>query len=340
MSLPLWYNGTQPMPGFKKWTEILGIELTPVSHTEKLVSALGGFAGIVSILFITQHFVGNASALIVASMGASAVLLFAVPHGALSQPWPVLGGHVISACIGVTCASVIPWPFIAASLAVGLAIGVMYYLRCIHPPGGATALSAVMSGAGVHALGYQFVITPVLLNALVILAIALLFNYPFAWRRYPAFLATRRTQQREKAAGRAHYSAIAHEDLVFALSQIDSFVDIPEDDLLRIYELATGRERQRRFDPARILTGHYYSNGQSSAAWSVRQVVDASPGSDLHRDMVVYKVVAGTGRRGSGVLTRAEFGDWAREEVMRDGDDWKRVTGDITGDLPEPGNAQ
>lgn len=314
------------MSSMKKWTEFLGIELTPVTHTERLVSALGGFAGIVSILFISEHFVGAASALIVASMGASAVLLFAVPHGALSQPWPVLGGHVISACIGVTCASVIPQPFIAAGLAVGLAIGVMYYLRCIHPPGGATALSAVLSGESVHALGYQFAITPVLLNALVILAVAVLFNYPFAWRRYPAALVYRREQPADTPADRMQYSSIAHEDLVYALSQIDSYVDISEDDLLRIYALATGKERQRRFDPARILPGHYYSNGQHSDSWSVRQIVEASPGRDRERDMVVYKVVAGAGHRGSGVLTRVEFAAWAREELIRDGDDWKRVS--------------
>jgi CBS domain-containing membrane protein len=314
------------MPNMKKWTEILGIELTPVSHTEKLVSALGGLAGIVSILFITDHFVGSASALIVASMGASAVLLFAVPHGALSQPWPVLGGHVISACIGVTCAGAIPQPFLAAGLAVGLAIGVMYYLRCIHPPGGATALSAVIGGESVHALGYQFVITPVLLNALVILAVAVLFNFLFAWRRYPAALASHRPPPSSEDANRMQYSPIAHEDLVYALSQIDSFVDISEDDLLRIYMLATGKERQRHFDPDQILPGRYYSNGQHSDDWSVRQVVDASPGRDPGKDMVVYQVVAGAGRRGSGVLTRAEFADWTREELIRDGDDWKRVS--------------
>jgi CBS domain-containing membrane protein len=316
------------MPDMKKWTEFLGIELTHVSHTERLVSALGGFAGIVSILLISQHFVGPASALIVASMGASAVLLFAVPHGTLAQPWPVFGGHVVSACIGVTCAGVISQPFLAASLAVGLAIGVMYYLRCIHPPGGATALSAVVGGESVHALGYQFVITPVLLNVLVILAVAVLFNYPFAWRRYPASLvsfASRRAPLPERGADRTHYSPIAHEDMVYALSQIDSFVDISEEDLLRIYALATGKGRQRRFDPAGILPGHYYSNGQHSDNWSVRQIVDASPGVDPEKDMVVYKVVAGTGHRGSGVLKRAEFADWAREELTRDGDGWKRV---------------
>jgi CBS-domain-containing membrane protein len=312
-------------PGMKKWTEIFGIELAPVSHAEKLVSALGSFTGIVLVLLITRHFVGSTSELVVASIGASAVLLFAVPHGALAQPWPVLGGHVISACIGVICARFIPQPLLAASLAVGLATGVMYYLRCIHPPGGATALSAVMGGEGVHALGYQFVITPVLLNVLVILVVAVLFNFLFTWRRYPASLASRRAQPSDRAADKMHYSPIAHEDLVYALSQIDSFVDISEDDLLRIYALATGKERQRRFDPARILPGHYYSNGQHSDSWSVRQIVDASFGRDPERDMVVYKVVAGAGRRGSGVLTRAEFADWAREELLRDGDSWERV---------------
>jgi CBS-domain-containing membrane protein len=312
----------------KKWRELLGVEQAPVSHAEKLVSALGGFAGIVSILLITQHFVGPGGTLIVASMGASAVLLFAVPHGALSQPWPVLGGHLLSACIGVSCARVIPQPFLAASLAVGLAIGVMYYLRCIHPPGGATALSAVVGGASVHALGYQFVITPVLLNVLVILAVAMLFNYPFAWRRYPAALVSRHAQPPDTTPDRLPYSPIAHEDMVYALSQIDSFVDISEEDLLRIYALATGKERQRCFDAARILPGHYYSNGQHSGNWSVRQIVDASPGGDPEKDMVVYKVVAGAGRRGSGVLTRAEFADWAREELARDGDAWKRVSAD------------
>jgi CBS-domain-containing membrane protein len=92
-----------------------------------------------------------------------------VPHGQLAQPWAVLGGHVISAIIGVTCAQVIANEILAASAAVGLAVGAMYYLGCIHPPGGATALSAVVGGESVHALGYHFVITPVLMNVVVIL---------------------------------------------------------------------------------------------------------------------------------------------------------------------------
>jgi CBS-domain-containing membrane protein len=121
-------------------------------------------------------------------MGASAVLLFAVPHGALSQPWPVLGGHVISALIGVSCAKFIPLPLLAAAFSVALAIGAMHYLNCIHPPGGATALSAVIGGDAIHQLGFQYVLTPVLLNTIIVLIVAILFNYPFHWRRYPLAL--------------------------------------------------------------------------------------------------------------------------------------------------------
>jgi CBS domain-containing membrane protein len=94
------------------------------------------------------------AALIVASMGASAVLLFAVPHAPLSQPWPLIGGHVVSALVGVICAKVILNAPLAAALAVSLAIGSMHYFRCIHPPGGVTALTAVIGGASVDSLDY------------------------------------------------------------------------------------------------------------------------------------------------------------------------------------------
>lgn len=140
-----------------------------------------------AVVLISQSQLGiTGSASIIASMGSSAVLLFAVPHGPLSQPWSVFGGHLVSAIVGVTCVKLIPAPMLAAALAVALAIGAMHYLRCVHPPGGATALGAVVGGDAVHQLGYQFVITPVMLNATTILLVALLFNAPFPWRRYPA----------------------------------------------------------------------------------------------------------------------------------------------------------
>jgi CBS domain-containing membrane protein len=303
----------------------LGIEAGITSHTERIVSALGGFLVILMIFHISRFFLGTGDILlIVPSMGASAVLLFAVPHGALSQPWNVLGGHVISAMIGVSCALLLAEPFIAASLGVGLAIGAMYYLRCIHPPGGATALTAVIGGETTHALGYQFVLTPMLLNALVMVLVAVLFNYFFKWRRYPALLAQRGRPPAAEVESHAA-GAIRHEDLVVALSEIDSFIDVSEDDLLRIYELATGKAEQHHLSPAEIIPGHYYSNDAFGSEWSVRQIVDESPHASPEKDMVVYKVTAGAGERKSGVLTRSEFARWARQEVSRDGANWKRV---------------
>jgi CBS-domain-containing membrane protein len=172
------------LAGLRGWAGV-GKDLS--TNAEKLLATMGGLLGILGVALVSQSQLGLAgSTSIIASMGSSAVLLFAVPHGPLSQPWSVFGGHLISAIVGVTCAKLIADPMLAAAIAVGAAIGAMHYLRCIHPPGGATALGAVLGGDVVHQLGYQFVITPVMLNALTILLVALLFNAPFAWRRYPA----------------------------------------------------------------------------------------------------------------------------------------------------------
>jgi CBS domain-containing membrane protein len=298
-----------------------------VSHTERLVSTAGGCIAIYAILVISSHYLGSeGTLLIVPSMGASAVLLFAVPHGALSQPWNVFGGHLFSAVIGVACFQLVPDLFAAAALAVGLAIGAMYYLRCIHPPGGATALAAVIGGDTTHALGYHFVLTPVLENVLVILFVAVLFNMPFGWRRYPVWLIRQREPELPVTDhGKPGQRMIEHADLVTALAEIDSFIDVSEEDLLRIYEIATGQAQARTIPVGRILPGHFYSNGDDGNEWSVRQIVDAPEQNSPNRNMVVYKVVAGHGLNGTGMVTRNEFARWARYELERDNDNWKRI---------------
>jgi len=268
-------NGTAPTVVISTLANTLGIETSPVSHTERLVSALGSLLVIASIIFITRATLDSTAALlIVPSMGASAVLLFAIPHGALSQPWNVFAGHLLSALVGVSCAMLFSNEIIAASMAVGIAVGVMHYTRCIHPPGGATALAAVIGGEATQALGYQFVVTPVLINVLVMLVVAIAFNACFPWRRYPAWLANRGRQP--VVAARDTRKSIEHADLVAALGQIDSIIDVSEQDLLRIYDLATGTAEQRHLQPQQVGLGHYYSNGESGADWSVRQVVDES----------------------------------------------------------------
>ncbi len=209
----------------------IGVELDPVSWTEKFVSVLGGVAAILLIVTISQHALHlTGSSMLIASMGASAVLLFAVPHGQLSQPWPVVAGHLFSAVIGVTCAKLLPYPPLAAACAVGLSIGVMHQFKCIHPPGGATALTAVIGGEGVQQLGYEFVWSPVALNVIVIVAVAVAFNYLFQWRKYPASL-----NRRQKSP--ALSQEISHDEVVAALRRLDSFVDVTEDDLVRLYHI-------------------------------------------------------------------------------------------------------
>ena len=211
--------------------KILGIELDEVSLKERLLSGLGGTLAILCVLLVSEQALGLTGAtMVVASMGASAVLLFAVPHGQLSQPWPVAGGQLLSALIGVTCARVVDQRTVAAALAVGLAITAMHLGRCIHPPGGATALSAVLGGPAVADLGYSYVARPVLLNVCCLLVVAVLFNALLPWRRYPAALQPR-------PAMRHPADAPTHDEVVAALRSLDSFVDITEDDLVRLVDL-------------------------------------------------------------------------------------------------------
>jgi CBS domain-containing membrane protein len=228
----------------------LGFDLNPATHHEKIISALGGCVGIFVVFTVSNWLLGAGQAIyIIPSMGASAVLLFAVPHSALAQPWNVLGGHTISAAAGVLCAQFIPGEGVAAAASVGLAIGAMYYARCIHPPGGATALVAVIGGEQIRALGLDYIISPILLNAVIILIVAFSFNYLFNWRRYPAYLTLK---DRKSTTSTEDYDSISHADLVYALSEIDSFIDVSEEDLLRIYKLATGRSVTAREQVSRI----------------------------------------------------------------------------------------
>lgn len=216
----------------------------PASHGERLLSALGAFLGMLGVLVISHAVLDTqGTALVVTSMGASAVLLFAAPHSPLSQPWPVLGGHLMSAAVGITCMLLIEDLLTAAAVAVALSIVIMYYTRCLHPPGGGAALAVVLGGEPVHTLGYAYLVTPILLNVLVLITAAMMFNAPFRRRRYPAWLARLAMGESETPTSSKDYPPIAHSDLVYALTQIDSFIDVTEEDLLRIYALATGRRR-------------------------------------------------------------------------------------------------
>lgn len=297
-------------------TEIIGVGPNATGHAEKLISATGGFIGILLIIWVSAHYLGlQGAAMLVASMGASAVLLFAVPHGALSQPWPLLCGNLVSALIGVSCAQYIDNPLIAAPLAVALAIAAMHYLRCIHPPGGATALTAVVGGPQVHALGYQYVLTPVLIDVLIILIAAISVNYAFPWRRYPAGL--RKPQPVTPKVIRDN--RLAHEDFAYALGEIGSYVDVNEDDLSKIYRLAAKHAWQLSDQPEQITAGLYYSNGEMGDKLSVRKVLSVD-GTE-----VAFKCVAGEGEGSVETADLGEFSDWQQYEVIQKNGAWHRI---------------
>ncbi len=216
------------------------------SHGEKLLSGLGGFVAIFIVYLITTLFelALQSQLLFVASMGASAVLLFATPHGPLSQPWNVAGGHVVSAFFGVLAHKLIGNQIFAGAAAVGMAITAMYYLRCLHPPGGATALVAVVGGATVDSFGFLYVFFPVGLGAVMMVLVAIAFNYPFEWRRYPISLLNPPDDPPPTPDKTTNDQPITHTDLVAALGELDGYVDISEQDLLRIYELARQNQQQ------------------------------------------------------------------------------------------------
>lgn len=217
----------------------LGLQLDEVSLREKAIASLGGLLSIAVVFLVCHASVGAAGSIIlIPSMGATAVLLFAIPHGPLSQPWAVLGGHLVSALIGVTCAFWIPSLPLAAGLAAGLSIAAMHLLKCIHPPGGATALTAVIGGEAVRALGYSFVWFPVGLNALLMVAIAIAFGIAFDGRRYP-----HRPQADKKKL--AENEGISHEAVVAAVRSMDTFVDISEDDLIEFHKKLLAEQERR-----------------------------------------------------------------------------------------------
>ena len=150
-------------------------------------SWLGAFLGISAISHIHFNIIGNlGSIMLVGSFGASAVLIYGAIKSPLAQPRNLIGGHIISALIGVTCYKLFPSDlWLASALAVSTAIAVMQFTHTLHPPGGATSLIAVIGGSKIHSLGYLYAVIPVGASAFIMLGIALLVNNIPKNRQYP-----------------------------------------------------------------------------------------------------------------------------------------------------------
>lgn len=160
---------------------------TLVDYKEHFWSFLGSFIGIGLIAFIQSHTLGSSdNVFLIGSFGASSVLVYGAIQSPLAQPRNLIGGHLISAIIGVTVYKFLPeiiW--ITAPLAVSLSIVFMQITKTLHPPGGATALIAIMGSAKIKSLGYFYVLSPVLTGVLILLIVALIFNNMTSHRKYP-----------------------------------------------------------------------------------------------------------------------------------------------------------
>lgn len=158
--------------------------------SEIIWSTKGGFFSIVAVYLVgdIQGLDLQGSLFLVGSFGASAVLLYGLPLSPFAQPRNLIGGHLISAVIGVIFHYLLhEHIMLAAAFAVSISIGVMHLTRTVHPPGGATALIAVIGGDAIHQLGYWYVITPIGVGAVIMLIVALLMNNLAVGRHYPEY---------------------------------------------------------------------------------------------------------------------------------------------------------
>lgn len=160
-----------------------------VGITEILWSSLGALLGIGLCAWLSSYFFEPRDlTLIIGSFGASAVLVYGAVKSPFAQPRNLLGGHVLSAIVGVAAWEILGGTvWLAAAVAVSLAVAAMLATNTVHPPGGATALIAVIGGQQVHDLGWLYPALPVGAGALVLLLVALLVNNIPRGRRYPLY---------------------------------------------------------------------------------------------------------------------------------------------------------
>jgi CBS domain-containing membrane protein len=262
-----------------------------VDSRERWRSMAGSGLGILFVALLCHYWAGTSSTApwLVAPIGASAVLVFAVPSSPLAQPWAVLAGNTVSTLIGSVCAMWIPDAAIAGAVAVALAIGVMFWLRCLHPPGGAAALLSALGGVSL-----SFVLFPVLTNSVLLVLAGVLYNR-FTGRRYPHTQAA--AVAKTETGGR-----FTTADLDKALQHYNQVLDISRDDLEELLHEAESAAYQRRFGDLRcadVMTPNVTAvqfGTSLDEAWTLMRThrIKALPIIDRSRRVV-------------GIVTRADF---------------------------------
>ncbi len=229
------FRGLAGLKAFAR--HFLAAETPPLSRAERWRSMFGALAG-VGISGLAMHAMPIGSHWLIAPVGASAVILYALSHSPLAQPWPVFGSYLVAAIVGLACAALIPSPQFAAALAVAASIWLSARLNCIHPPGGAVALFIVLDGP-YSPTRMGLTLGLVMLNAVAMLLAALLVNNLLPGRRYP-FSQKRNEYNVHGTRDSAPLARIGlnHTDLESAVQALDTFVDVQEDELVELYNLA------------------------------------------------------------------------------------------------------
>jgi CBS domain-containing membrane protein len=240
------------MKSLKQWAR--GFVPAPVlaGKKERLYGCLGAAVGLFFAERLSKMALGELNIWFIAPMGASAVLLFAVPSSPLAQPWSLVGGNILSALIGITCAKLLGVSPLAAGIAVATAIGGMFALRCLHPPSGAVALMGVLGGPAILAQGYRFALWPVGVNSLFLLSVALLYNNALG-RRYPHQVIDHSNQHKTADPRPSERLGFTRADLDEALKEHRTMLDIYDDDLEEIFLHAELNAYRRRSGDIRCM---------------------------------------------------------------------------------------
>ncbi len=272
----------------------------PMAPIERRKTAVGAMLGVILAGGMLALFPAG-DIWLVAVLGATAIILFALPHSPLAQPWSVLGGYLVAAVASLVAASLVPSFLLAAGLALGATVWCMTRFKCMHPPGGALVL--VVVGEGAPTLGHAGHILLVALgNALAILLAALLINNFLLRRSYPQCRVTPVPgPQRGGELAPSERSGLSHEDIEHAVQSLGSFVDVQEGELVRIFNAAVDHACERHMA---TRCGDIMS----------RDVVTVAFGTDLEdawnllrRHQVKALPVVDSFRRIVGIVTVADF---------------------------------
>jgi CBS domain-containing membrane protein len=231
---------------------LLARGLRPAQGPPRLADCVRGGAGALLGILVTglvgRLALGTTGDLpwIVAPMGATAVLVYAVPGSPLAQPYSVVAGNVISALVGLAAAWAIGWAPLAAAVAVGSAIAVMIALRCLHPPGGACALTAALAPTAVTGHGVTFAFWPVGLGSIVLVAVGIAFHSALG-RRYPHVAAPLPPEPApDRAADAAARTGVDAAEVAAAMARLDQGLDIAPDDVVALVRDAEAHVLDRR----------------------------------------------------------------------------------------------